>query len=76
MSTAVDTAFEELMSAQGAEPEPLHYVCATCYPIPVPGVVAVCGYVCRNDAPPDPEGAHKCAPCLRLYEAPAFPCGH
>lgn len=75
MSTAVDTAFEELVSAQSADP--LHLVCAACWPRSTPlGVaVAVCGH--QTTGPEEiPKGHHRCATCVALENTTPLPCGH
>jgi hypothetical protein len=78
MSTAVDTAFEELVS-RSDEVKVHHGVCAVCYPdLVVPaGGVALCGYCfdTREEAI-DCTGLHKCAACLAVSDRPVLPCGH
>lgn len=75
MSTAVDTAFEDLVSAGADAGEPAHGVCAVCYPVTVPaGGLAFCGYRFPADEPVvDCTGLHKCAPCMSTKTPP---CGH
>lgn len=74
MSTADDTAFEELMSAEGEPPDPLHLVCAVCYPDSGPGTPCLCGHTAQG--PPVLEGGRPvCAKCLAL-DAAGLPCGH
>lgn len=78
MSTAVDTAFEELMSASVAEPEALHYVCTRCWPDSLPpGVaVALCGHQTRGAPESGFHGRHACAKCLAVHAVSPLPCGH
>lgn len=77
MSTAVDTAFEELMSADADAAEPLHLVCVKCWPNSVPaGIeVALCGHRATGN-PPDLTGRHRCAKCIALKDITPLPCGH
>jgi hypothetical protein len=77
MSTALDTAFEAIVS--GGEAEEHHGVCGLCYPgeiIPA-GSVAICGHRFETtEAVLDCTGLHKCASCLALDKPPFLPCGH
>lgn len=75
MSTAVDTAFEELMAAGGDALPPLHIVCGICHPDSGPGTVMLCGHVAIGPAESDWRGRHMCAKCLALDVSP-LPCGH
>jgi hypothetical protein len=76
--TINEAAFADLVSADTAgEPEALHYVCAGCFPVPRPGNLALCGYVCREgELEPTPAGKHKCAKCLAWNARATWPCGH
>jgi hypothetical protein len=74
VSTAVDTAFEELVSAGHGVPEPLHLVCLLCHPnidMPVP---AVCGTM-TSGKPRMPYHLGWCVECVAL-DLPQLPCGH
>jgi hypothetical protein len=75
VSTAVDTAFEEITAEQEDAGEPAHGVCAVCYPTTVPvGGVAFCGYRFPEEEPVvDCPGLHKCGKCLGTSRPP---CGH
>lgn len=79
MSTAVDTAFEELMAAPDAG-KPEHLICTVCYPPPVAptGATVLCGFqleameaITRRRS-----GRHKCARCLQVDVQSVYPCGH
>lgn len=72
MSTAVDTALEELL-ANDAD-LPLHTVCGWCDPDPGPGSLCVCGHVATG-GPEDGGGKRRCAKCVALDYGP-WPCGH
>lgn len=75
MSTAVDTAFEELVASQGDAPRELHLVCGHCWPAREAGGIAVCGY--RTTSPEqDPTGQRRCAKCLPWDSKSPLPCGH
>jgi hypothetical protein len=76
VSTAVDTAFEEILSA-GDAAEELHLVCGICFPQgPVfRPAIALCGYRTRGVVL-DPAGRHRCARCLPWEERSPLPCGH
>lgn len=78
MSTAVDTAFEELVASDEDAGDPMHAVCIVCHPLGrvIPsGAIAICGYVSVEDGSyaANSSGVHKCAPCLASRE---WPCGH
>lgn len=78
MSTAVDTAFEELTSAYDETAEPMHGVCGFCYPgdIVPAGAVAICGHRFETAEPVTYcSGEHKCARCIALDMSP-LSCGH
>lgn len=76
MSTAVDTAFEELMATQDGQepPGPLHLVCLVCHPVTDIPVPTVCGTM-TTGRPPGPEHVRRCAKCVAL-DLPRLPCGH
>jgi hypothetical protein len=76
MSTAVDTAFEELVS-HGDTAEYKHAVCAMCYPdldrLP-PDIVTICGqYVEAKTWHARRSRLAKCSTCLTRV---GWPCGH
>lgn len=76
MSTAVDTAFDAIVSAGGEAPRPLHLTCLRCYPAIFPGSVAFCGRVNVNGPSPGGEGRPVCAKCVALDLSSPLPCGH
>lgn len=80
MSTAVDAAFAEVVSAYNdAAAEPMHGVCGVCYPIDQsirPGAVAICGWVVPQEGgfhSPNSASEYRCTTCLTAYH---WSCGH
>lgn len=82
MSTAVDTAFEAIVSSRDEAPDELHAVCAICFPPEQFGrvrVVALCGHEYPASHEPDGlDGDPKCAKCvaLSINDGAPWPCGH
>lgn len=76
MSTAVDTAFADLVSATEDAGEPMHGVCDACYPnsyVPA-GAIAICGFRIEDGGTAgEAPGQHKCSKCLTLQ---CWSCGH
>lgn len=77
MSTAVDTAFEEIVAAFAETAGYRHAICAVCFPdldvLPAE-VVTICGRRMASEAWRALRGQPaKCSTCAAV---PVFPCGH
>lgn len=74
MSTAVDTALEELFLEEA--PAPVHFTCDYCYPTPAVGDVALCGHRCSGPEAKETRGVPVCAKCAAVDAVSPLPCGH
>lgn len=77
MSTAVDTAFEEIVSGYAETAGYRHAICAACFPGVLPAeVVTLCGWRMASGAWQAPRSQPaKCAKCVASDVSP-LPCGH